>query len=385
MNSSTACSKSWTDINIDFKNRKLGHCCKSVYYDLPDEYSPDFIDNSKLIQERRQQTLQGIKHHDCIECWQDIAKGQKSYIHLWNEWKDFTTVKPDVPKVNTVEIHLDHTCDLSCLYCYAGSSSKIAQEEGVVIDDKTRDYDIENVKLWIKKFVETTDDELLICFSGGEPTSSKFFYSLIEFINTLDTSKITIDVITNGNSKPFLFKKFIKLIDNFKGSVHISISNESYKEDSELIRYGLDWERFENNVRAYAEHSNVQHINLSISVSNIGLPTFYDYVIWAYNTLIEYDITFVMCGAMITTPKELDVAILPPSCKKYIKPALEFFSQIPYSDDFYDNEEFLLYLKSLEERIGSNYQENYKEIIGNYLAEKERVKKTNTLMKLTNI
>jgi len=45
----------------------------------------------------------------------------------------------------------------------------------------------------------------------------------------------------------------------------------------------------------------------------------------------------------------------------------------------------LLYLTSLEDRIGSNYQNNYKEIIGDYLAEKERVKNTNTLMKLTNI
>ena len=24
-----ACPKSWTDVNINFKNRKLGNCCKS--------------------------------------------------------------------------------------------------------------------------------------------------------------------------------------------------------------------------------------------------------------------------------------------------------------------------------------------------------------------
>jgi len=381
----TACSKSWTDVNIDFKNRKLGHCCKSVYYDIPDEYSPDFIDNSKLIQERRQHTLKGIQHPDCAECWRDIANGHKPYKDWKNEWDNFNNVSYKESQVNYIEIELDSTCDLSCLYCYAEVSSKIAQEEGVKIQDKTRDYDVENVKVWLHKIVEASDKEITLSFSGGEPTSSKFFYQLMEFINTLDTSKIRLDVITNGNSKPFLFQKFISEIDKFKGIMNISISNETYKEDSQLIRYGLNWDRFESNVRAYAAHNNVQHINLSINVPNIGLPTFSEYLIWAYNTLSEYNVSFAMCGAMINFPEELDVAILPSYCKRYVKPAIEFFSKLEYNKDFCDKEEFLLYLTSLEDRIGSNYQNNYKEIIGDYLAEKERVKNTNTLMKLTNI
>ena len=39
---STACSKSWTDVNVDFKRGTIGHCCKSVYYDFPDEYTSEF-------------------------------------------------------------------------------------------------------------------------------------------------------------------------------------------------------------------------------------------------------------------------------------------------------------------------------------------------------
>ena len=45
MTSSTACSKSWTDVNVDFKRGTIGHCCKSVYYDFPDE----LIDRGKSI------------------------------------------------------------------------------------------------------------------------------------------------------------------------------------------------------------------------------------------------------------------------------------------------------------------------------------------------
>ena len=27
----TLCSKSWTDLNIDFSKRKLRHCCKTIF------------------------------------------------------------------------------------------------------------------------------------------------------------------------------------------------------------------------------------------------------------------------------------------------------------------------------------------------------------------
>lgn len=50
MTYSTACSKSWTDVNVDFKRGTIGHCCKSVYYDFPDEYTSEFFTNSKHIQ-----------------------------------------------------------------------------------------------------------------------------------------------------------------------------------------------------------------------------------------------------------------------------------------------------------------------------------------------
>ncbi len=55
----TQCSKSWTDVNIDFKNRLLRHCCKSKTYDFPDNLSLDFLYNSPQIQERRRHTAHG--------------------------------------------------------------------------------------------------------------------------------------------------------------------------------------------------------------------------------------------------------------------------------------------------------------------------------------
>ena len=382
MENKTACSKSWTDVNIDFKKRKIGHCCVSKYNKFPEQYTIDFFDNNEFIQQRRQDTLSGIQHPDCSTCWHNINNGNASFKKWWNKWKKFDDIKADVPQVNYVEIDLDNTCDLSCLYCAAETSSKIAQEEGVVVQDNTRDYDIEMFKLWFKKLVENTKSRISLNFSGGEPTASKYFYDILDFIQTLDTTKISIDVITNGNSKPHLFDKFIKAIDSIDCRWTITISNESYGSDSELIRYGLDWNRFEQNVIAYAQHPKVKHINVGITINNLALPTLHEYISWVYNTLAETKTNFTFCGNFVSGPDEMDVSILPDQYKIYVDKAIQVCKELDKGSRSLDTKEFLDFLNDLKDRIGTEYKEDYLEIIEQFLHEKQRVKKTNRLMNL---
>ena len=378
----TACSKSWTDVNIDFKRGKIGHCCVSKYYDLPEEYTADFFDNNELIQQRRQATLDGIQHPDCATCWHNINNGNASFKNWWNRWNSFDDVEADVPHVNYIEVELDSTCDLSCLYCGAKTSSKIAQEEGVIVQDKTRDYDINLFKSWLKDKVNNAKSRISLNFSGGEPTASKLFYEILDFIATLDTTKIRIDVITNGNSKPHLFKKFIKAIDTIDCKWDITISNESFGPDSELIRYGLDWNRFEQNVIAYAQHPKIRHINLGVTVNNLALPTLHEYVSWVYNTLAESKTSFTFCGNFVSGPDEMDVSILPEQYKTYVDKAIQVCKELDKGSRSSDTKEFLDFLNDLKYRIGTEYKENYLEIIEQFLHEKQRVKKTNQLMNL---
>lgn len=382
----TACSKSWTDINVDFKRGQVGHCCKSVYYDFPEEYTPDFFDNSTNIQERRRDTMAGIQHPDCIECWKDVNKGNDTFIDWWNQWDDFTHRKPDVSHVDYIEIELDNTCDLSCLYCSEEASSKIAQEEGFTVPDKTRQYDIDMFKDWLKHKVNSytdTSKRLNISFSGGEPTASKLFYELLDFIGTLNTHVLLIDVITNGNSRPHLFKKFLQAIDKMDCKWAITVSNESFGEDSQLIRYGLDWERFEKNVLAYAQHKKVSHINFGVSINNLCLPSFPEYVKWVYNIMQNQPATFCFCGGVVSEPTEMDVAIYPVSYKSYIDDTVEIVNSNKLARCGKVGE-FLKFLKSAKDRIGSDYQDDYQSIIGKHLEYKQRVKKTDKLMRLIN-
>ncbi len=381
-----ACSKSWTDVNIDFKNRKVGHCCKSSYYDLPDDYTPDFFTNSETIQQRRKDSLNGIKHSDCQKCWTEIDNGNVPFMEWMNEWDSFDHVTTK-DAVNYIEIDLDNTCDLACLYCTADFSSKIAKEEGVKVEDNTRQKDIEIYKQWLVDTVNKSDREIIISFLGGEPTASKFFYELLDHIVTcVDTSKIRLEVMTNGNSKKFLLDKFLTSVEQAQCKLNLHVSNESFKENSELIRYGLDWKRFEENIHTYASCKSIEHINFDMTMTVMALPTFPQYVKWLFETLKDYDKTFSFFALPVAWPKEMDLAILPTSFRKYIDETIQIVNE--QNDKKFEQhcrKDFLGHLDSLRKRIGSNYREDYKEYVKSILEKKQKIKKTDKLIRLLNV
>ena len=381
MTYSTACSKSWTDVNVDFKRGTIGHCCKSVYYDFPDEYTSEFFTNSKHIQKRRQDTLNGIQHPDCQSCWNDINNKVTPFKDWMNDWNNFDDAKIDEPKVNYIEVDLDNTCDLSCLYCSADASSKIAQEEGIKGIDNTREKDIENFKLWLKDTINNSTTPIQLAFLGGEPTASKLFYEIIDYVTTLDASNVLLNITTNCNSKPHLFNKLLDAMNKSQCMWQINISNESYKDDSALIRYGLDWDRFEKNLRAYASHKKVKYLSFDATMTSIAIPTFTRYIQWVLDTMADYTKKFSIIGDAVYWPEELDVAILPESFRTQMNQAIQLVKEnrLP---NYINKGNTLVFFEGIKSRIGSNYQEDYKNTVAQFLVPKQKYKKTDKLMRL---
>ena len=389
----TQCSKSWTDINIDFKNRSLRHCCKSKTYDFPDNPSIDFFDNSPQIQERRQHTTNGIQHPDCNSCWREINSGKSAYKDWMNTWSDeeFNTKNLRKPYVNYIEIELDNTCDLSCVYCNAESSSKIAQEEGIVNVDNTRSSDIEQFKLWLEKIAIDNNDSnelIVINFLGGEPTASKLFYTLLDAIHVISKKypnfKLQLEICTNCNSKKHLMDKLIDSVNSSSINWVISVSNESYGADAELIRYGLEWERFVDNLIRYMTHPKVVCINFAPTVNALNLKTFAEYIKFVQELLAKHAPTqyFGWVGNYVSNPVELDIKFLPAEYKQYM---VEAANQIKLEKDnnlFGNYERFYKFLNEMDRRIASEFTPDYKQKLQEFIDYKQRVKKTDKLSRL---
>jgi hypothetical protein len=381
----TRCSKSWTDVNIDFKNRLLRHCCKAEPYSFPDNLTVDFFDNSSQIQQRRSHTQSGIQHADCNSCWRDINSGNAAYKDWMNQWDEAEFDARDLlkPHVNYIDIELDNTCDLSCLYCSSVCSSKIAQEEGVVNVDNTRKEDITAFMLWFEELAATATDAVTVNFLGGEPTASKLFYELVDFINATiiknPNFEVCIEVCTNCNSKPFLMDKLLCAMDQSTASWAVSISNESYGADSELIRYGLDWDRFVNNFNRYTEHPKVSSITLAPTVNAFSLPSFAQYISFVHTMLAGKKKNWGWVGSHVTWPDALDIKHLPLEYKQYIVDAKAAVALDKNNSYFRNYERFDMFLDQMLKRIGSEFNPDYKQQLQKFINEKQRVKRTDRL------
>ena len=386
----TQCSKSWTDVNINFKNRSLRHCCKSKTYDFPDNPSIDFFDNSPQIQERRQHTANGIQHPDCNSCWSEINSGKSAYKDWMNVWTEEEFLARDLskPHVKYIEIELDNTCDLSCVYCNAESSSKIAQEEGVINVDNTKSHDIEQFRLWIAKVASENTQTTIINFLGGEPTASKLFYELIDTIHEISKQypnfKPQLEICTNCNSKKHLMDKLIASINSSSIDWVISVSNESYGADAELIRYGLDWDRFVDNLIRYMTCPNVVSINFSPTVNALNLKTFAEYIKFVQGLLAKHAPTqpFGWVGNYISNPIALDIKFLPLEHKQYIVEAMQQIELEKDNNLFSNYERFYKFLTEMERRIASDFTPNYKQRLQEFIDYKQRVKRTDKLSRL---
>lgn len=386
----TQCSKSWTDVNIDFKNKLLRHCCKAQPYPFPDNLDVDFFDNSPQIQERRQHTASGIQHPDCNSCWHDINSGNAAYKDWMNKWDDleFETKNLRKSHVSYIDIELDNTCDLSCLYCSSECSSKIAQEEGAINVDNTRSHDIEQFKLWIAKVAAENTNTTIINFLGGEPTASKLFYELLDFIQTISKQhpnfKPQLEICTNCNSKKHLMDKLIASIDSSSIEWVISVSNESYGADAESIRYGLDWNRFTDNLIRYMTHPNVVSINFSPTVNALNLKTFAQYIKFVQELLAKHAPTqlFGWVGSYVSNPVELDIKFLPAEYKKYITDAIHQIEKEENNILFANYKRFFKFLTEMERRISSDFNPDYQQQLQEFINQKQRVKQTDRLNRL---
>ena len=84
---------------------------------------------------------------------------------------------------------------------------------------------------------------------------------------------------------------------------------------------------------------------------------------------------------MVVIPNELDIAILPASFKTYIDQAIQIVNEKELPNCI-SKDRILSFMKAGVNRIGSNYQEDYKDIVKQFLEPKQKFKNTDKLMRL---
>lgn len=183
-----------------------------------------------------------------------------------------------------LEVYFDNVCNMSCVYCWDGFSSRIEKEnnrfgrfeiDGLVIDNRLKpatDFDKLTEAFW--HWMESNAHHLRrLHILGGEPFYQPQLETTLEFLESRSLPNLEFNIVTNlkvplpkltafcDRIKILLAKRQLKRFD-------ITCSIDCWGPEQEYVRYGIDMEEWQRNFDYLA---SLRWLTLHINQTITGL------------------------------------------------------------------------------------------------------------------
>lgn len=368
----TLCQLRWNQPTVDLSKGQVRVCCRVPSYtvtetDLKND-GAGAITNNKYLLERRLEMFQGTRHKDCASCWKaekshqpspreganEIFKRLKSLDSELASTEAFGAMAPNHKILQAdsaffLEIQVGNLCDLKCVYCWRGNSSKWAQEDLKFQRISQAELDHLNRpaaagfqgEFW--KWVDAASKDLkMISFVGGEPTMYPDLPDLLfrahHSLLVKNNSACRLRLVTNLNCQKKLFERLLDMaadLDRENRTLLIDISMESFGRRAEIIRYGLDWKTFEQNLIALCDKNfkNVQ-IAFSATVNLLSVSSFSQFIEFLAPLRRQFKIPFPFLENSVVDPIWLATEILTPDFQGYFIDAAQSLRRFEAEADF---------------------------------------------------
>jgi len=412
------CFAKWSQVTIHL-GAGITHSCHHVgAHKIPlDELAkdPGALHNTSEKKLRRKEMLAGKRPVECDYCWR-IEDNTKEYSdRVLKSSSPWSQVDKDVIMTSTgdeniypryVEVSFSNVCNFKCSYCGPAFSSKWTEEikakgqyqlftKGY---NGIKDHEIpytnkeENpyVEAFWKWFPDAVTHMHIFRITGGEPLLSKHTFKVIDYL--LENPQPNLVFAINSNACPpnDIWKRFVKLIKKLEdtGSVKrfdFFTSAESYGEQAEYSRDGMDWKLFEDNINYFLENNNSNIIIMS-AFNILSLPTLNSYLRFVNSYKRKFGSKRITVDfAYVRHPEFLDIKIATPNLiDKYLKPCIIYikemsrFSQFEYlkfnriyedclslldkdTDVSLDRLRFYQFIKEYDSRRGKNFIQTFPE------------------------
>ncbi len=325
---------------------KVAPCCKM------NGVSMDSDSLAELVRDISRQ----IRRPECHVCWSAENKGVFSHRQLGNElWKD--------KKQNHLEIYYESTCDLACVYCNQGFSTKWQMElqnskfptpqyfktlggNALKPTPAHLDFILNEIK---RLALDTYQNNIAsVTLLGGEPLLHTVHKStLIDevlkqyYLHARPEAEFWLSLQTNGNTPLKLMEQTIATLNQYKTKykklkISIGLSFESIEENYEFVRYGAKWETFRNNIILWSQQDVDFTVQTAInSVALVHLPRFLEFT----NEFSKSHRPINLRINPVSYPKSLSLCWLDKSFKKYIDESMSYLTAHPI---YFDNPQEVL-------------------------------------------
>ncbi len=291
----------WTDLNINFQKKTFQHCCKQVHQPISlieiDKLKADVFDfHERNVRNRKISIDHNMLPPDCQWC---ISTAPNNIKKVWNIWEDedldeyqktndLATLKK-TSRTAYIDLDIGNSCDLACVYCGPWSSTTWAKELGQIksarnfIDPEWKEKILENLSLYLLKLDST--EKIVFNILGGEPLLIVDTYEIISYLSNNCKhfkQKPILMITTNLNCKPASLKKLLETLEETKDIFewNISVSIEDINIRAEQVRYHLDFNKFENNLKAIKNAPDKIYVTATLSI--FSFPNFHEFINWIF-------------------------------------------------------------------------------------------------------
>ena len=196
----------------------------------------------------------------------------------------------DLTEVNVtpriVEVYLDNVCNMSCVYCNDGFSSRIQKEnqkygrfesDGVIIENLNPPHpQKEQLKISFWKWMENNYHHLhRLHILGGEPFFQSEFETCLEFLESHSNRELEFNVVTNLKVSPAKLANFVQrirkmLIQKKIKRLDITCSIDCWGDAQEYIRFGINLNQWKQNFEYLVAQKWIT-LNINQTITGLGM------------------------------------------------------------------------------------------------------------------
>jgi len=362
------CIAKWKQVTLYLQNGQTHSCHHPGTHHVPVSEvlaNPDAIHNSGYKMQRRKEMLEGKRPEECEYCWkiEDLSPDLLSdrLLKSGDDWAlpalDEVRTQPWDYRVKPsyVEVSFSNTCNFKCAYCAPILSSKWAEElREFGPYANAPNLDLENLEatkrtpipesepnpyvdaFW-KWWPELYPELKVFRITGGEPLLTKHTFRVLDYVRANPNPALDLAVNSNLGAPQ-------KLIDQFATSVEALIvgkkvksfqlytSIDTWGEQAEYIRTGMDFESFWSRIRELLIRIPKMKIGLMCTVNVMSVPRLHQLLEGVGKLKAEFrdpdsgEPRVTIDFPYLMDPEFLSAKILPPEFAAHFKKFLDFIA-----------------------------------------------------------
>lgn len=314
------CLAKWFNVSLHLPTGKTHSCYHPPAHYIPLEElskSSDALHNTQHKVEQRKIMLAGERPKECDFCWAIEDQGNISD----RAYRSQDVYEPGLieealrevksPKPRYVEVNFNQACNLKCAYCSPHLSTEWHKEvkqygaykltngnhndpswvDNLGIDNSPNSPYVHAFWEWFPTVYPTLKTFRM---TGGEPLMDKNTFKVFDYVKHNPSKTLQLSITSNCSPPKGQWQKFItdlKEITDADAIDHFMLfcSLDSWGEQAEYIRHGLDFNQLYINVTDYLQNSSKHSLTFIITANLLSLPNWLEYIKNIHNLRCQYN------------------------------------------------------------------------------------------------